>query len=160
LGKSVLGLTIQCCQCHNHKFDPITQQEYYRLFAFLNNDDEPQIVVYRPEELALRDRLTQEMRRIEARLGQSAPDCAERMAAWEREASVGQPEWEILAPDEYEETGGGAKISLLADQSMLCAGYAPTHVAFRVAGKTKLASVTGLRLELLTDRNLPRGGPG
>ena len=38
IGKGVLGLTIQCAQCHNHKFDPLTQEEYYRLFAFLNND--------------------------------------------------------------------------------------------------------------------------
>jgi hypothetical protein len=43
---------------------------------------------------------------------------------------------------------------------MLCAGYAPTHVTFRTVGKTSLARVTGLRLELLTDSNLPRGGPG
>ena len=42
IGKSVLGLTIQCAQCHNHKFDPLTQEEYYRLFAFLNNDHEAQ----------------------------------------------------------------------------------------------------------------------
>jgi len=38
IGKSVLGLTIQCAQCHNHKFDPLKQEEYYRLFAFLNSD--------------------------------------------------------------------------------------------------------------------------
>ena len=38
IGKGVLGLTIQCAQCHTHKFDPLTQDEYYRLFAFLNND--------------------------------------------------------------------------------------------------------------------------
>ena len=37
IGKGVLGLTIQCAQCHNHKFDPLTQDEYYRMFAFLNN---------------------------------------------------------------------------------------------------------------------------
>ena len=36
IGKAVLGLTIQCAQCHNHKFDPLTQDEYYRIFAFLN----------------------------------------------------------------------------------------------------------------------------
>ena len=36
-----LGLTVGCAQCHDHKFDPIEQQEYYRLFAFLNNQDEP-----------------------------------------------------------------------------------------------------------------------
>jgi hypothetical protein len=46
IGKSVLGLTIGCTQCHNHKYDPISQEEYYRMFAFLNNDNEPWRVVY------------------------------------------------------------------------------------------------------------------
>ena len=50
IGKSVLGLTIQCAQCHNHKYDPTTQEEYYRMFAFINNDHEAQRVVYTPEE--------------------------------------------------------------------------------------------------------------
>ena len=40
LGKSVLGLTHSVPKCHNHKFDPLTQEEYYRLFAYLNNDYE------------------------------------------------------------------------------------------------------------------------
>ena len=34
LGKAFLGLTINCCQCHNHKFDPISQKEYYQLVRF------------------------------------------------------------------------------------------------------------------------------
>ena len=40
-----LGLTIGCAQCHDHKFDPIEQAEYYRLFAFFNNQDEPTLEV-------------------------------------------------------------------------------------------------------------------
>ena len=50
VGKSVLGLSVACAQCHNHKFDPLSQREYYRLFAFLNNDHEAQRVVYAPHE--------------------------------------------------------------------------------------------------------------
>ena len=42
VGKAVLGLTLNCCQCHNHKYDPIAQEEYYKIFAFLNNDHEAQ----------------------------------------------------------------------------------------------------------------------
>jgi len=50
VGKGVLGLTIQCAQCHDHKFDPLTQKEYYRIFAFLNNDHEANVTVYTAEE--------------------------------------------------------------------------------------------------------------
>jgi mono/diheme cytochrome c family protein len=159
LGKSVLGLTIQCCQCHNHKFDPLTQEEYYRLLAFLNNDHESQATVYTPEELMARDELLRAMRGLEAELQRSSPDWPDRMAAWEEQLPAG-PEWEVLVPEVYEDSGGGAKLSLLPDNSMLCAGYAPTRATFRVVAKTRLASVSAVRLELLTDPNLPRGGPG
>ncbi|MCA9111242.1 MAG: DUF1549 domain-containing protein, partial [Planctomycetaceae bacterium] len=46
IGKGILGLTIQCGQCHSHKYDPLTQAEYYRMFAFLNNCHEGQATVY------------------------------------------------------------------------------------------------------------------
>ena len=51
IGKSVLGLSTQCAQCHTHKFDPITHDEYYGLFGFLNNSYEAQSWVYTPEQL-------------------------------------------------------------------------------------------------------------
>jgi len=47
-----LGLSIGCAQCHDHKFDPISQRDYYRLFAFLNNQDEPTLKLARHDAAA------------------------------------------------------------------------------------------------------------
>src|SRR4029079_6105934 len=80
LGKCVLGLTIQCAQCHNHKFDPISQEEYYRLFAFLNSDHEAHPTVYTPAEIVARDALLREMTAIDDELKRTTPDWSERMA--------------------------------------------------------------------------------
>jgi len=49
-GYAWLGLTIACCQCHDHKFDPIAQKEYCGLFAMLNNQDEPDLPLTSPDE--------------------------------------------------------------------------------------------------------------
>ena len=55
-GSVWLGLTIGCCQCHNHKFDPISQREYYQFFAFLNNSDEPNLEILSPADGSTRSR--------------------------------------------------------------------------------------------------------
>src|SRR5437867_12116461 len=73
IGKSVLGLTIQCAQCHNHKFDPLAQEDYYRLFAFLNNDHEASMVAYTPPEQQKRADLLRAMRDLEEGLRHSTP---------------------------------------------------------------------------------------
>ncbi|MCO6454329.1 MAG: DUF1553 domain-containing protein, partial [Pirellulaceae bacterium] len=76
-----LGLTIGCAQCHDHKFDPILQEEYYRLFAFLNNQDEPTIKVYEPGvDVAA---LTAEQRAAEQALAAWLDERAEQQATWE-----------------------------------------------------------------------------
>ncbi len=49
-GYAWLGLTIACANCHDHKFDPIAQKEYFGLFAMLNNQDEPDIPLTSPDE--------------------------------------------------------------------------------------------------------------
>ncbi len=65
VGKAWLGLTVACAQCHNHKFDPISQKEYYQLFSFLNNDDEPFIEVPTEEQQKQRADIQHKARALE-----------------------------------------------------------------------------------------------
>jgi len=82
VGKAVLGLSIACAQCHDHKFDPLSQEEYFKLFAFLNNDHEAQRVVYTPAEQMKIAGLREKMRKIDDDLRHTTPDWAARMAKW------------------------------------------------------------------------------
>ena len=160
IGKSVLGVTIQCAQCHNHKFDPLTQEEYYRLFAFLNNSHEANISVYSPDEQSKRAVIFNGIREIEAKLQHSLPDWRERMAKWEDSALTGQPDWIVLKPEVDDISTGGQKYIPMKDGSLLAGGYAPTKPRVKMTVRTEVQNITAFRLELLTDPNLPLGGPG
>jgi len=158
IGKGVLGLTIQCAQCHNHKFDPLKQTEYYRLFAFLNTCNEANVAVYTPEEQMKRADLFRQIREIEAGLKHREPKWLDLMRAWERQVRDDQPAWKIVRPQL--DSTGDEKYSLQDDGSVVAAGYAPTKHSPEFTGKTDLKTMTGVRLEVLNDGNLPLGGPG
>ena len=98
-----LGLTLACAQCHDHKFDPFTQEEYYRLFAFFNNQDEPVAEFPRPREIQARKEhdsrikaLRDSLRELELKLAQGPegddldPECRALLALEPRERSRDQ----------------------------------------------------------------------
>lgn len=158
LGKSVLGVTIQCAQCHNHKFDPISQEEYYQLFAFLNNDHESSRVYYTPPQQMQVGNLTREMRDLEEGLRHTTPDWLERMNAWEDAVKDDQPAWDVV---ECRNTGdNGERFYHYPDGSIRAASYAPTFWTANFRGTNHLQSIGAFRIEQLPDPNLPSGGPG
>jgi len=159
IGKSILGLTIQCAQCHNHKYDALTQEDYYRTFAFLNNSYEGSISAYTPEQEQKRAEIFRRIREIESGLQHANPDWPERMARWETQMQA-QPAWTVLHPEPGELSTGGQKHYPLEDGSILAAGYAPTKHVTEFAFKTTLTGIRAVRLEQLPDPNLPQGGPG
>lgn len=158
IGKSVLGLTVGCAQCHTHKYDPLTQTDYYRMFACLNNASEASAPVYAPDQLQQRANILRQIGEIEDDLRHRHPDWLERMRAWEDSVRGNQPEWQVLRPEL--DTSGGQKHYLLDDGSILAAGYAPTKHTTEFAGKIDLPKITAVRLEMLNDPSLPLGGPG
>ena len=158
LGKTWLGLTINCCQCHNHKFDPISQREYYQLFAFLNNDDEPSIEVPTAEQQKRRDQLLGRVRELEDKSMRGATNLAERMAAWEKEIADAAGDWTVLDPTEW--LNFATKYEKQSDHSLLAGGDVKPGAVTHVWVDTPLTNITGFRLEALLHPNLPYGGPG
>jgi hypothetical protein len=158
IGKSVLGLTIQCAQCHNHKFDPLTQEEYYRIFAFLNNDHEAAIIAYTPQEQMKRGDLLRQMRDLEEGLRHATPGWEERMAKWEDSVKNDQPEWVVVGCQHEGENG--ERFYYYPDGSIRAASYAPTKWTAHFRGTNNLPVIGAFRLEQLLDPNLPCGGPG
>ena len=159
IGKAFLGLTINCVQCHTHKFDPIRHEEYYRFYAFLNQDEEPEMEVPTEAESRKRADLLARIDRIEDELLAGNPDLPERMAAWEAKARQEAGEWTVLEDAEVIATNG-VKFEELLDRSFIPRGDNPPTGVYYLRAKTERKNITGFRLELLTDHTLPRTGPG
>jgi Protein of unknown function (DUF1553)/Protein of unknown function (DUF1549) len=158
IGKSVLGVTIQCAQCHDHKYDPMSQEDYFRLFSFLNNDHESSWVYYNPGQQRLVADLTRRIREIEADLQHRTPDWKEQMAAWEKSLQAPGPVWQVV---ETRNAGdNGERFYHYPDGSVRAASYAPTFWTAEFLGTNGLPHIGAFRLEQLPDPNLPSGGPG
>jgi len=160
IGRGILGLTIQCAQCHSHKFDPLTHEDYYRMFAFLNNSHEANVRVYSPSEMMVRTSILTGIRELEDDLRHKTADWQERLRAWEATVRGDQPEWTVVRPEVDDISSGGCKYLPMEDGSFLAQSYAPTKHRVKLTVKVPQEEVTGFRLELLTDPNLPCNGPG
>ena len=141
----MLGITIQCAQCHNHKYDPIKQEEYYKLFAYLNNSYEANAAVYTPQEQMKRAEILRRTREIEGDLQHRHSDWTAKMAAWERESQP-KTQWTVIAPEVDDISTGGQKYLPLPDGSLLAQGYAPTKHTVKLTLKPKARTITALQL--------------
>jgi hypothetical protein len=164
IGTSMLGLTVGCARCHDHKFDPIPQRDYYRLLSTFTTTVRSEI------DLDLDPAGYQERKKAFDR--EHAPFVAAlkkfeteqlpaRLAEWEKSPAA-RPErykWVILDMVSYR-SQGGATFTKLEDGSLRAGGQNPPLEAYRFVAHTDLTGITAVRLEALADPSLVRGGPG
>lgn len=166
-----LGLTVGCTQCHDHKFDPMTQKEFYQLYAFFNNVPEqgldgrngnasPAIAAPSREQQKELERLAAAIAQLEQTLNGSLPVADRAQVEWEKRSRDETPVvWTLLDPSAMR-SKGTVTLSKLPDKSIVAGGTNPSTETYVVTANALPGKITGLRLEIFPDDRLPANGPG
>jgi len=141
-----LGLTMNCAQCHTHKYDPIQHAEYYRFMACLDNAIEPTFQVVEPEVASQRQKIQNQIDTLEAALPDQFP--------LEFHAT-----WRIPAAAEFASTNG-ALAEFLSDGSFRVGGANPERDTYTLQFEVAPQRITHVQVEAIPDDQVGKGGPG
>jgi hypothetical protein len=154
-----LGQTLQCAQCHNHKYDPFSQKEYYSFFALMNNADEVDYAI--PDEAVTKRRgeVEEQIAELETARATNLARAAEKQTAWEESMRGRAKHWTMIRPVKMV-SKNHATMEVLADDSVLVSGDKPNNDCYDLELHGDFAGVRALRLEVLPDASCPENGPG
>ncbi len=174
-GQTWLALTLNCCRCHDHKFDPITQREFYRFYAFFNNVPESGMVGTDGKNtdpvIQIPDaKMEVELARIEGEIKVAE----EHVAAAQKQIPALAAGWEKGFSRDVEEDSGGVERSqsegskkrrqrdadAQADGSWLASGANPAHDTYVITAPLEKGEFSGLLIEVFPDASLPNQSLG
>jgi Protein of unknown function (DUF1549)/Protein of unknown function (DUF1553) len=154
--------TVQCARCHDHKFDPIPQRDYYALQAVFAGVDRANRAYDTDPDVARRRREWRRLRqRVEAGDRELLLDETTRreVADWERLLAERKVDWKIIRPQSFL-SAGGATLTPQPDGSILAGGPRPDRDTYTFSAPSPIPTLTAVRLEVMIDDSLPHRGPG
>jgi hypothetical protein len=167
VGTVWLAQTFGCCQCHDHKFDPIKSRDFYSMGAFFADIKEP--IIGRREDgmLVPTSKQAEELSHLQKELApwRQKYEAArpELLSEWERSATqvvAAETNWTSLKPEEAV-TESGVKLRVDPDGTITVEKNPPHGTdTYRIRVRAGLAGLAGFRLEVLTSDQMPSHGPG
>ncbi|MGH9373656.1 MAG: DUF1549 domain-containing protein, partial [Vicinamibacterales bacterium] len=158
-----LGTTLACAQCHNHKYDPFSQKEYFRLLAFFASSDfdsrtfgdgtrhsEPVLDLATSEQEQARKELQAKIDSLEQELKTATPEIRDAQEQWAQTMRSSESVWTPLAPLKVSATNG-VVLKAQPDGSVLASGVNPPLTSYTYEAETTLEGITGVRLETIPD---------
>jgi hypothetical protein len=164
-----MGATMGCCQCHDHKFDPYTTKDFYRMAAFFADIQEPAIRLPEPELMLATPEQEEQQQKLDTRiagvakiLNTSTPEVVAEQSQWEPRR------WPPSAPSpsgrrsnrQRHRRRRRSEVQRGEQGAVLAVGLSAAVDTYTIKATTSLKNITGIRLDVMPHDKLPARGPG
>ncbi|MEE2712038.1 MAG: PSD1 and planctomycete cytochrome C domain-containing protein [Planctomycetota bacterium] len=175
IATTFMGLTFTCSRCHDHKYDPFTQEDYYSLFAFFNSIEErgvypanfeqaqayPARILYRPDDLDAQVKAAEvDLEEARVKLSGSAGAILDEITAWEGEVRADRGVTWAKSRLVEVKTKHGTEVELVSDGSARAKGKRRPKETYTLVLQTEATDLRLVRVEALGDKTFAHGSVG